>query len=165
MSMTICANACLDRHDHRTADLILAFVIAGVTFALAYPASAALGVILLQTSPPRGAPDGVMEAFLRAMRDVCLCFFKTVIQILGMTYSMFAFCRSRDIRKYCTCQHRTCGRSLLALSVDHHQHQAHHMRHRARALCAHSNCTSRGIRTTPVYWHSRSGRGRGWWVR
>jgi hypothetical protein len=55
---------------HVRADLVLAFALAGTTFALAYPAAAALGTVLLQTAPPRGAPDGAMESFLRAMREV-----------------------------------------------------------------------------------------------
>jgi Co/Zn/Cd efflux system component len=52
------------------ADLALAFALAGLTFALAYPAAHALGAVLLQTAPARGAAGAHAEAFLRAMRDV-----------------------------------------------------------------------------------------------
>ncbi|PPQ79017.1 hypothetical protein CVT25_002326 [Psilocybe cyanescens] len=55
---------------HRMADLVLAFVIATLTFKVAYSASVVLGTVLLQTSPPRGLSSGKMEAFLRAMREV-----------------------------------------------------------------------------------------------
>ncbi|KAG5651787.1 hypothetical protein H0H81_007399 [Sphagnurus paluster] len=54
---------------HRTCDLILAAAIAAVTFHLAYNACTVLGVVLLQTAPPRGA-SGRMEAFLRVMREI-----------------------------------------------------------------------------------------------
>lgn len=54
------------------ADLVLAMIIASVTFKVAYRASVVLGTVLLQTSPPRGLASGKMEAFLRAMREVCL---------------------------------------------------------------------------------------------
>lgn len=53
------------------ADLGLAMIIAVVTFKVAYRASVVLGTVLLQTSPPRGLASGKMEAFLRAMREVC----------------------------------------------------------------------------------------------
>ncbi|KAJ3514819.1 hypothetical protein NLJ89_g2153 [Agrocybe chaxingu] len=55
---------------HPIADLILAAVIAFVTFKIAYRACVVLGTVLLQTSPPRGMASGKMEAFLRAMREV-----------------------------------------------------------------------------------------------
>ncbi|KDR66442.1 hypothetical protein GALMADRAFT_1151187 [Galerina marginata CBS 339.88] len=55
---------------HRMADLVLAFIVAAVTFKVAYHASVVLGTVLLQTSPPRGLSNGKMEAFLRAMREV-----------------------------------------------------------------------------------------------
>ncbi|KIM36363.1 hypothetical protein M413DRAFT_449239 [Hebeloma cylindrosporum] len=55
---------------HRVADLVLASIIAGLTFKVAYRASVVLGTVLLQTSPPRGLASGKMEAFLRAMREV-----------------------------------------------------------------------------------------------
>jgi hypothetical protein len=55
---------------HRVADLVLASIIAGLTFKVAYRASVVLGTVLLQTSPPRGLTSGKMEAFLRAMREV-----------------------------------------------------------------------------------------------
>ncbi|KAF9531224.1 hypothetical protein CPB83DRAFT_904789 [Crepidotus variabilis] len=55
---------------HRRADLILACIIAVLTFRVAYRASVVLGTVLLQTSPPRGLPNGKMESFLRAMREV-----------------------------------------------------------------------------------------------
>ena len=50
----------------RVADLVLASIIAGLTFMVAYSAVVFLGTVLLQTS-------GKMEAFLRAMREVRLC--------------------------------------------------------------------------------------------
>jgi len=55
---------------HRVADLILASLIAALTFKVAYRASLVLGTVLLQTSPRRGLTNGKMEAFLRAMREV-----------------------------------------------------------------------------------------------
>ncbi|KAH9474462.1 hypothetical protein JR316_0012921 [Psilocybe cubensis] len=55
---------------HRMADLVLAFIIAALTFKVAYGASTVLGTVLLQTSPPRGLSSGKMESFLRAMREV-----------------------------------------------------------------------------------------------
>ncbi|KAF8147262.1 hypothetical protein B0H34DRAFT_343292 [Crassisporium funariophilum] len=55
---------------HRVADLMLALLIAALTFKVAYRASVVLGTVLLQTSPPRGLSNGKMEAFLRAMREV-----------------------------------------------------------------------------------------------
>jgi hypothetical protein len=55
---------------HRVADLILASLIAILTFKVAYQASLVLGTVLLQTSPRRGLSNGKMEAFLRAMREV-----------------------------------------------------------------------------------------------
>lgn len=55
---------------HRIADLVLALIIAMLTFKVAYRASVVLGTVLLQTSPPRGMASGKMEAFLRAMREV-----------------------------------------------------------------------------------------------
>jgi hypothetical protein len=62
----------LYRTQHRVADLVLASIIAGLTFKVAYRASVVLGTVLLQTSPPRGLTSGKMEAFLRAMREVRL---------------------------------------------------------------------------------------------
>ncbi|KAF5325026.1 hypothetical protein D9619_010097 [Psilocybe cf. subviscida] len=55
---------------HSMADLVLAMIIAAVTFKVSYRASVVLGTVLLQTSPPRGLASGKMEAFLRAMREV-----------------------------------------------------------------------------------------------
>ena len=55
---------------HRLADLILASLIAALTFKVAYRSSLVLGTVLLQTSPRRGLSNGKMEAFLRAMREV-----------------------------------------------------------------------------------------------
>jgi len=57
---------------HRVADMILASIMAGLTFKVAYRASVVLGTVLLQTSPPRGLANGKMEAFLRVMREVTL---------------------------------------------------------------------------------------------
>ncbi|KAF8889747.1 hypothetical protein CPB84DRAFT_1785318 [Gymnopilus junonius] len=54
---------------HRSADLVLASLIALVTFQVAYRACVVLGAVLLQTSPSRGLANGKMEAFLRAMRS------------------------------------------------------------------------------------------------
>lgn len=58
------------RAQHRAADLVLAGIIALVTFQVAYRACVVLGAVLLQTSPRRGLAGGRMEAFLRAMREV-----------------------------------------------------------------------------------------------
>lgn len=60
------------RTHHRTYDLVLASVISVVTFNVAYSACVVLGAVLLQTSPRRGLAGGRMEAFLRAMREVCV---------------------------------------------------------------------------------------------
>ncbi|KAF8802006.1 hypothetical protein BYT27DRAFT_7113719 [Phlegmacium glaucopus] len=60
----------LSSAQHRVADLMLASLIAAVTFKVAYRASLVLGTVLLQTSPRRGLSNGKMEAFLRAMREV-----------------------------------------------------------------------------------------------
>ena len=57
-------------HQIRSFDLFLAAVQALVTFSVAYPASVALGSVLLQTSPARGLTSGRMEAFLRVMKEV-----------------------------------------------------------------------------------------------
>ncbi|KAM6501499.1 hypothetical protein JOM56_004513 [Amanita muscaria] len=55
---------------HEACDMILAAVIAIVTFNTAYSACTVLGTILLQTAPPRGLPSAKMEAFLRVMREL-----------------------------------------------------------------------------------------------
>ena len=55
---------------HRVGDLVLASLIAALTFKVAYRSSLVLGTVLLQTSPRRGLSNGKMEAFLRAMREV-----------------------------------------------------------------------------------------------
>ncbi|KAF9029544.1 hypothetical protein BDZ89DRAFT_1065326 [Hymenopellis radicata] len=55
---------------HTACDLVIATLITVVTFNVSYSASFILGTVLLQTSPPRGASSGRMEAFLRAMREV-----------------------------------------------------------------------------------------------
>ncbi|EKM78211.1 hypothetical protein AGABI1DRAFT_121370 [Agaricus bisporus var. burnettii JB137-S8] len=55
---------------HRPADLVLASIIALVTFKVSYRACIILGTVLLQTAPQRGLASGRMEAFLRVMRDV-----------------------------------------------------------------------------------------------
>lgn len=57
-------------HQIRSFDLFLAAVQTVVTFSVAYPASVALGSVLLQTSPARGLTNGRMEAFLRVMKEV-----------------------------------------------------------------------------------------------
>lgn len=69
------------RSYHRQADLLLAFVMAVITFWASYPAAVALGKILLQTAPERSKKgkgvvqgDGRLEGFLRVMREVCLNF-------------------------------------------------------------------------------------------
>ncbi|GJJ14630.1 hypothetical protein Clacol_008896 [Clathrus columnatus] len=63
---------------HRQADLLLAFVMAVLTFWASYPAVVALGKVLLQTAPDRSKnirgksnmrSDGRMEGFLRVMRE------------------------------------------------------------------------------------------------
>jgi len=58
------------RAQQRTFDLVLAAIIAVVTFKVAYRACTILGTVLLQTAPARGSSSGKMEAFLRAMREV-----------------------------------------------------------------------------------------------
>ncbi|KAJ3562819.1 hypothetical protein NP233_g9338 [Leucocoprinus birnbaumii] len=55
---------------HRPADLVLASVIALVTFKVSYRACTVLGTVLLQTAPVRGLSSGRMESFLRVMREV-----------------------------------------------------------------------------------------------
>jgi len=55
---------------HRSIDLLMATLETVITFSIAYPASAALGKVLLQTSPPRGLLSGRMEAFLKVMREL-----------------------------------------------------------------------------------------------
>ena len=64
------ADCLIHSHQIRSFDLFLAAIQALVTFSVAYPASVALGSVLLQTSPPRGLASGVMEDFLRVMREV-----------------------------------------------------------------------------------------------
>lgn len=64
------ADSLIRSHQIRSFDLFLAAIQALVTFSVAYPASVALGSVLLQTSPPRGLASGVMEDFLRVMREV-----------------------------------------------------------------------------------------------
>ena len=59
------------RAQQKTFDLLLAATIAVVTFKVAYRACTILGTVLLQTAPARGSSSGKMEAFLRAMREVC----------------------------------------------------------------------------------------------
>ncbi|CAA7263383.1 unnamed protein product [Cyclocybe aegerita] len=66
----LCVALFIPYAQHPIADLILAAVIAFVTFKIAYRACLVLGTVLLQTSPPRGMASGKMEAFLRAMREV-----------------------------------------------------------------------------------------------
>jgi len=60
----------LHEGQQRQFDLLLAGIEGIITFSLAYPASVALGSVLLQTSPPRGSASGRMEAFLRAMKEI-----------------------------------------------------------------------------------------------
>ncbi|KIJ43902.1 hypothetical protein M422DRAFT_169220 [Sphaerobolus stellatus SS14] len=60
----------IDGSQQRSGDLLLATLLAFFTFSVAYPAALALGKVLLQTAPSRGAIGGRMEAFLRAMRDL-----------------------------------------------------------------------------------------------
>lgn len=67
------ANSSANSHQVRSFDLFLAAAQALVTFSLAYPASVALGSVLLQTSPARGLASGRMEAFLRVMKEVGSC--------------------------------------------------------------------------------------------
>ncbi|KXN87634.1 hypothetical protein AN958_08338 [Leucoagaricus sp. SymC.cos] len=55
---------------HRPADLVLASIIALVTFKVSYRACVVLGTVLLQTAPNRGLSSGKMESFLRVMREV-----------------------------------------------------------------------------------------------
>ena len=64
------ADSLIRSYQVRSFDLFLAAVQALVTFSVAYPASVALGSVLLQTSPPRGLASGGMENFLRAMKEV-----------------------------------------------------------------------------------------------
>ncbi len=74
----------LNSTHHRISDLVLALLIALVTFKVAYRASVVLGTVLLQTSPPRGRgrsggnEDGLkMDAFWGAVKEVCFTFFFT----------------------------------------------------------------------------------------
>jgi hypothetical protein len=69
------------RVQHRFADLVLARIIAKLTFVLL------LGTMLLQTSPLRGLTSGkIVEAFLHATRYVCI----TCPYIeCSFTYSLF----------------------------------------------------------------------------
>ncbi|KAF6757953.1 hypothetical protein DFP72DRAFT_889488 [Ephemerocybe angulata] len=55
---------------HRLADLALAFVIAVLTFQVAYRASVVLGNVLLQTAPTKGMPSGKLESLHRAVREI-----------------------------------------------------------------------------------------------
>jgi len=55
---------------YRSIDLLLATLETVLTFSIAYPASVALGKVLLQTAPPRGLLSGRMEAFLKIMREL-----------------------------------------------------------------------------------------------
>ena len=80
------AESLVDSHQIRSFDLFLAAVQALVTFSVAYPASVALGSVLLQTSPARGLTSGRMEAFLRVMKEVRFsqsnsCPFRAFIEI------------------------------------------------------------------------------------
>lgn len=65
---------CAFREHYRTFDLALAGVQTVVTFNVAYHACYVLGTVLLQTAPERGHAGGKMEAFLRAMKEVSVCF-------------------------------------------------------------------------------------------
>lgn len=60
----------LPDHQIQSFDLFLSAIQALVTFSVAYPASVALGSVLLQTSPARGLVSGRMEAFLRVMKEI-----------------------------------------------------------------------------------------------
>ena len=61
---------CIPRSQHEAIDLLLAALIAIVTFNVAYRACTVLGTVLLQTAPRRGLAGGKMEAFLRAMKEL-----------------------------------------------------------------------------------------------
>ena len=97
---------------HRVADLMLASLIAALTFKVAYRASLVLGTVLLQTSPPRGLSNGKMEAFLRAMREVCPSP-NIVDNIHNMTY--LPLHRLNVILKLYISQLHISGSLLLAL--------------------------------------------------
>lgn len=55
---------------HQSLDMLLAALIATITFKVAYQAAVVIGAVLLQTSPQRNLSGGRMESFLRAMREV-----------------------------------------------------------------------------------------------
>jgi len=73
-------NILVSSSHQRLLDLLLASLIAFITFNLSYRACVILGTVLLQTSPARKSVDkggrkmarkeGQMEAFLRAMREI-----------------------------------------------------------------------------------------------
>lgn len=95
-------------YQHRSFDLLLAGIETVVTFYLAYPAAVALGAVLLQTAPARGLPGGRMEAFLRAMREVCSTpLFHISHPAVILKYDN----RSNVTRKSFTCPRRTSGSS------------------------------------------------------
>ncbi|QRV98917.1 cation efflux family protein [Ceratobasidium sp. AG-Ba] len=56
--------------EHRSLDLALAAAETIVTWMVAYPSALALGKVLLQTAPERGARDARIEGFLRVMREL-----------------------------------------------------------------------------------------------
>jgi hypothetical protein len=60
-------------------ELILASIIAALTFKVAYRSSLVLGTVLLRTSPRQGLSNGKMEAFLRAIREVRAFFFRPFV--------------------------------------------------------------------------------------
>lgn len=70
---------------HRPADLVLAAIIALVTFKVSYRACVVLGTVLLQTAPRRGLSSGKMEAFLRVMREV------TIFSLFFLVYKLINF--------------------------------------------------------------------------
>ena len=95
-----------DSHQIRSFDLFLAAVQALITFCVAYPASVALGSVLLQTSPARGLASGRMEAFLRVMKEVS----STVARFVHSLKPAKSFNhRSRDTLRFSTFPHLISG--------------------------------------------------------
>lgn len=80
------------RTHHRPADLVLASIIALVTFKVSYRACIILGTVLLQTAPQRGLASGRMEAFLRVMRDVRCLINSPFCVAQSFINHCFAFC-------------------------------------------------------------------------
>ena len=103
------ADSLTDSHQIRSFDLFLAAVQTLVTFSVAYPASVALGSVLLQTSPARGLTSGRMEAFLRVMKEVrSQWFYRRSFRAFTEIRQSLNY-RSRNTLKCSTCPHLISG--------------------------------------------------------